>query len=57
MAHRGSAAIISSTECCLTNTVDTQISAAVRVKARFQPLLRKAGVFQAANITAREPIT
>lgn len=57
MAHRGSAARISSTECCLTNTVETQISAAVRVKARFQPLLRKAGVFHAANITAREPIT
>lgn len=55
--HIGIAAKMSIMECCLRNTVEILIRAAVTVKAIFQPTAWNRLQFHAVNITATEPIT
>ena len=48
-------AAMSMTECCLTNTVEKQISRAVAMNRVFQPVLRNRLLSQAPKATARAP--
>ena len=56
-AHTGTAAITSTAECCLRNTVERLISTASTVKAIRPGQLDRPLACQAVNITAAAPIT